>query len=163
MTDKKDNKGGAAHGASAGAASGKGGTQSPPAGKTDSKDTTQGATGTAPAPAPTEPRKRNALSPAKQLAIQIAGLIAILATESIAALLTDPQKAQIATAETAAKALNASTLEPIQNRIKAIQAEFADLATKIMEPGVADKVKTLSVELIRQEKRLKTLTENAAA
>jgi hypothetical protein len=107
------------------------------------------------------PKTRNRLSPAKALAIQIAGLVAILITPKVAGVLTEPQKAQVAAAEAAAKELNDQTIKPIKDRIEAIAKEFDALSAKFREPGVAEKVKELSADLARQEKKLQALTASA--
>jgi len=119
------------------------------------------ASGQAPAQQTAAPKKRNPISPAKALAIQIAGLVAILKSKAVAATLTKEQTAQVAAAEAAAKELNAKTLQPVLDRIKAIQAEFK--ALDITAPGAADKAKELAQELGRKQTKLKQLTGETTA
>ena len=122
------------------------------------------ASGQAPAAAETEPKRtRAAISPAKALAIQVAGLVSILRSKPVAAVLTEPQKAQVVAAENASRELNAKTIQPIKDRISAIQKEFQELMPKVLEPGVADKAKALSIELGRKQKQLQQLTQTASA
>ena len=113
------------------------------------------------APAGDAPRKRNAISPAKALAIQVAGLVAILLTPKVLATLTEPQKAQVTAAEKAAAELNAQTIQPIKDRIAAIAEEFKALEGKYLEPGTAEKAKELATELNKQQTKLKALTASA--
>ena len=111
-------------------------------------------------------RKRNFLSPQKALAIQIAGLVAILNLEAVAAVLTDEQKEQVKTAGTMADELNSQTIKPVQDRIKVIQAELKELTAdpaKLAEPDVVTKVRDHANELARLNKRMETFTGAAAA
>lgn len=117
---------------------------------------------TPPAPPAETARKRNAISPAKALAIQVAGLAAILNTPKVAAALTEPQKAQVAAANKAAEELNATTIKPVQDRIAAIAVELRGLMEKITEPGTAEKAKELSMELKRKQDKLAQLTSASA-
>lgn len=126
------------------------------------------ATGPAPAPAAATPRKRQALSMEKQLAIVVSSLIGILNREPVAATLTDDEKATVTKANDFAGNLNAKTIEPVKARIAEIQEAFAKLQTQFTEPGanigaLADKAKDLAAELGRKQKQLEALTKLAAA
>ena len=108
-------------------------------------------------------RTRNALSKEKQLAIVIAGLIAILQEAKLQAQLTEDEKAKVNQADKLAADLNAQTIEPIKKRIEAIRGEFAELNKAMQEPNanltdLATKVTELSKELARKQKALQELT-----
>lgn len=150
MAGNKAKGGAASKPAATPPASGKPGTSAPPA---------------ATPPAAADPKKRNFLSPQKALAIQLAGLVALLSLDKIAALLTENQKAQVKTANEMADELNSQTIKPVQNRIAVIKTELATLTTpeKLAEAGTVPKVQTLANELSRLQKRLETFTGAAAA
>lgn len=122
--------------------------------------------GTAPAPAK-EKRKRNALSPQKQFAIAIAGLVAIFVRKEVAAQLTVDEKAKIEAANKLASDLNAKTIDPVKNRIAAIRTEMQEIGKKMSAPdadiaALAAQTTDLSKELQRKVKQLEQLTSAAA-
>lgn len=119
---------------------------------------------TTPPPA-NDARKRNFLSPQKALAIQLAALAAILATDKIAALLTEEQKKQIKTANEMADELNSQTIKPVQDRINVIRKELTSLTTpeKLAEVETVKKVQEFASELSRLQKRLEIFTGAATA
>ena len=120
------------------------------------------AAGTQAAPAPpTAKRNRAAISPAKALAITVAGLVAILKARQTWLTLNPAQQEQVAAASKAAAELNAKTLQPVLDRIKEIQEEFKKI--DITAVGAADKAKELSIELGRKQTKLAALTQSASA
>lgn len=106
-------------------------------------------------------RARNFLSPQKALAIAIAGLVAILGQENIAALLTDEQKDQIKAANEMADKLNSQTIKPVQDEIVKVRAALTALTAnpdELIKPENVTKVKEYATTLARLQKRLETFT-----
>lgn len=112
-----------------------------------------------------EPRKRNALSKEKRLAVTIAGLIAIFVRKEIAALLTAEEKTAINAADAVTKEINAGTLKPIDDRLEALKGEIAEAAKveNLMAAGGAEKLKGLTQEMTRLQNKRKSITEAAAS
>lgn len=105
-------------------------------------------------------RTRLAFGKDKQLAYLITGLVAILASEAVAKVLTEEQKAVIAKAKDKANEIGGDPLKPVNDRIAAIQAELKQVDWK--QPNASAQVKELALELDRQEKRQKQIKEMIA-
>lgn len=122
------------------------------------------ATGTAPEPAPApEPAKtrtRLSFNKEQKLAFVVTGLVSILASKAVAAVLTEEQKAKVKAAETKANEVGGGDpFKPIEDRIKAIQSELKAIDySKDVERAVAQ-AKELASELDKQIKRKKQVEE----
>lgn len=121
------------------------------------------ATGTPPAPETTEPvktRTRLSFSKEQKLAFVVTGLVAILTSKAVTAVLTEEQKTKIKAAEAKANEVGGGDpFKPIDDRIKAIQGELKAIDySKDIERAVAQ-AKELSSELDKQIKRKKQVQE----
>ena len=115
---------------------------------------------TTPAAAETPKRTRLSFSKDKKLAYLMAGLVTILTSKAVAAVLTEEQKTKVAKAKAQADEIGGGDpFKPVHDRIQAIQKELSEINyMKDPAAGAAQAIE-LGKELDRQIKRKKQIEE----